>query len=347
MFLSSLVFLLPVAHGYLSNIPEINNLDQTPNIPGQDSSFVQVKTPQNLLFTGDYVCDKYSSLIQSVNDTTEFPIAFDIYVSQTIDNPDNYTLDLYFKNPWHQSYNTFTFLNVTDSTDVLSRYNPTLISHQEGFGVEFKFQFSKGLLCQFMYQFTIAYQMVHQNDTDVKSDKIFLSGSCQENQRYYPDSYAKLVSEGFRCVEYNSGFKYDGGKDWCSEFYPDGQCCKSYRNDEIVDRNTCPRVGGGSDVQVSGEPVIISGSSVVQGTLVSDDKTTTYQSVITIKNSQITPVPIADTTVDDGSVVIATAPNSEPIDPGFQFPSGFEFPSDLSYSFPTDLDFNTLVTSYV
>lgn len=238
------LLLIAVSNAFLSNIPEINKLSTNGNAKIAGAG---IKTPQDLLYSGDYVCDKFSSTIQGSNDTTEFPIDFNLYVANNAKAPEeNYTVDLYFKNPNHQSLNDFAVLNASDSKTVLERYNPQLISKQPGFGVEFKFNFSKGLLCQFLYQFTVMYQLEKQDDHSKTSDKIFLVGSCQENMRYHPDAYNDLVSQGFRCVEYNSGYKYDGGKDWCTEFYPSDQCCKSYQNDELTDRDTCPASGSSS-----------------------------------------------------------------------------------------------------
>lgn len=232
------LLLIAASNAFISNIPEINKLSTAGNAKIVGAG---IKTPQDLLYSGDYVCDKFSSTIQGSNDTTEFPIDFNLYVANNAKAPEeNYTVDLYFKNPNHQSLNDFAILNASDSETVLERYNPQLISKQPGFGVEFKFNFAKGLLCQFLYQFTVMYQLERQQDHSKTSDKIFLVGSCQENKLYHPDAYNDLVSQGFRCVEYNSGFKYDGGKDWCSEFYPSDQCCKSYQNDELTDRDTCP-----------------------------------------------------------------------------------------------------------
>ena len=204
----------------MSNLPNINK-QASPALGGVS------KTPQDLLFSGDSVCDKFSSTIQSNNDTTDFPIDFNLYVATTESAPnDNYTVDLYFKNPRHNSLNQFAILNTTDKPQALEQYNPQLISQQPGFGVEFKFDFSKGLLCQFLYEFQVIYQLERQN------------------QQYHPNDYNTLIDQGFRCVEYNSGFKYDGGKDWCSKFYPSDQCCDLYQNDELVARDTCPTKSG-------------------------------------------------------------------------------------------------------
>ena len=230
--------LLGCALSLVSNLPNINK-QASPALGGVS------KTPQDILFSGDSVCDKFSSTIQSNNDTTDFPIDFNLYVATTESAPnDNYTVDLYFKNPRHNSLNQFAILNTTDKPQALEQYNPQLISQQPGFGVEFKFDFSKGLLCQFLYEFQVIYQLERQNDTSAKSDKIFLVGSCQLNQQYHPNDYNTLIDQGFRCVEYNSGFKYDGGKDWCSKFYPSDQCCDLYQNDELVARDTCPTKSG-------------------------------------------------------------------------------------------------------
>jgi len=230
-----LLFLIPLCQGLISNFDEIF----AQPVAGM------AKTPADLSYTGDYVCDKFASVIQSTNNTDEFPVDFNLYVSNTPDAPtDNYTVDLYFRNEYHQSYNEFALFNVSESKDVLSQYNPILISKQPQFGIEFKFDFHKGLLCQFLYQFTVAYQLQHVNNTNVKSDKIFVVGSCQENKQYHYDSYSALVDQGYRCVEYNSGFKYEGGKDWCSKFYPPDQCCKSFTHDELTSRDECP---AGSD----------------------------------------------------------------------------------------------------
>ncbi|KAK6876558.1 hypothetical protein K6H11_000204 [Candida tropicalis] len=335
----SLALLPCLTQAYITNFEDVNkltDLDSTPNVPGLEND-IQVKTPQDLLFSGDYVCDKFASLIQSTNDTDEFPVDFNMYVSQTTDEGNNYTVDLYFKNPWHNTYNEFAELNITDPQLVLSKYNPTLISKQD-FGVEFKFQFSKGLLCQFMYQFTIAYQLKHQDD-DTKSDKIFLSGSCQEHARYYPEDHEYLVNKGFRCVEYNSGFKYDGGKDWCSKFYPQSQCCTSYSRDEVVDRDTCPTVSNSTDSDAVVEPIIIKGSSTIQGgNAASDDLTTTIVSKITVgtttKADTTIPVSAPVTTSDSNGKAAATTsefildPNfvidpSFIIDPSFVLDPGF------------------------
>lgn len=238
-----LLLVIAVSNALISNIPEINKL----STPGSAKVVgAGIKTPKDLLYSGDYVCDKFSSSIQSSNNTKDFPIDFNLYVANSAKAPEkNYTVDLYFKNPNHQSLNDFAVLNASDSESVLERYNPQLISKQPGFGVEFKFNFAKGLLCQFLYQFTVIYQLERQ-DQSKSSDKIFLVGSCQENKLYHPEAYNDLVSQGFRCVEYNSGYKYDGGKDWCTEFYPSEQCCKSYQNDELTDRNTCPASGSSS-----------------------------------------------------------------------------------------------------
>lgn len=238
------LLLIAASNAFISNIPEINKLSTAGNAKIVGAG---IKTPQDLLYSGDYVCDKFSSTIQGSNDTTEFPIDFNLYVANNAKAPEeNYTVDLYFKNPNHQSLNDFAILNASDSETVLERYNPQLISKQPGFGVEFKFNFAKGLLCQFLYQFTVMYQLERQQDHSKTSDKIFLVGSCQENKLYHPEAYNDLVAQGFRCVEYNSGFKYDGGKDWCTEFYPSDQCCKSYQNDELTDRDTCPASGSSS-----------------------------------------------------------------------------------------------------
>lgn len=245
--LFSLFTLVGCASAVISNLPEINKL-QSPAAGGM------VKSPANLLFSGDNVCDKFSSTIQSSNDTTEFPIDFNLYVANTAEAPnDNYTVDLYFKNPQHNSLNQFAVLNTTDKPEALDQYNPQLIS-QQSFGVEFKFDFSKGQLCQFLYEFQVIYQLESQNNTSHKSDKIFLVGSCQLNQQYHPEDYNKLIDQGFRCVEYNSGFKYDGGKDWCSKFYPSDQCCDLYENDELSGRNSCPASSSFSAVSPSTAP---------------------------------------------------------------------------------------------
>lgn len=238
-----LLFVIAVSNAFISNIPEINKL----STPGTSKiAGAGIKSPADLLYNGDYVCDKFSSTIQASNNTKDFPIDFNLYVANNNKAPEeNYTVDLYFKNPSHHSLNDFTILNASDSDAVLQRYNPQVISKQPGFGVEFKFNFEKGLLCQFLYQFTVMYQLERQ-DHSKTSDKIFLVGSCQENMRYHPDAYNDLLSQGFRCVEYNSGFKYDGGKDWCTKFYPSEQCCKSYQNDELIDRDTCPVSGTSS-----------------------------------------------------------------------------------------------------
>lgn len=249
MFISALypiLLVIAVSNAFISNIPEINKLASTGN--SKTVGGPGVKTPADLSYSGDHVCDKFSSTIQGSNNTDDFPIGFNLYVANNDKAPEeNYTIDLYFKNPAHQSLNDFAILNASDSDSVLQRYNPQLISKQPGFGVEFKFNFAKGLLCQFLYQFTVMYQLERQDDHSKTSDKIFLVGSCQENMRYHPEAYNDLVSQGFRCVEYNSGFKYDGGKDWCAEFYPSDQCCKSYQNDELTDRDTCP-AGGSTSV---------------------------------------------------------------------------------------------------
>lgn len=245
-----LLFVIAIAHAFVSNIPEINKLSTNSKAMGS------IKSSTDLLFSGQYVCDKFSSTIQSNNDTRDFPIDFNLYVANSDKDPENnYTVDLYFKNPNHRSLNDFAILNASDSNSVLEKYNPQLISKQPGFGVEFKFSFSKGMLCQFLYQFTVMYQLEKQDDNSKKSDKIFLVGSCQQNMQYYPEEYNNLVSQGFRCVEYNSGFKYDGGKDWCTQFYPSDQCCNSYQQDELTDRDNCPPKGGYTSV---GTPVMTS-----------------------------------------------------------------------------------------
>ncbi|ODV82118.1 uncharacterized protein CANTADRAFT_35325, partial [Suhomyces tanzawaensis NRRL Y-17324] len=238
-----LVALVPTILAYPSNIKEVNNLD---------SPVASVKTPQDLLFSGNYVCDKFASIIQSNNDTTDFPVSLNLYVAQSEKAPnDNYTVDLYFKNVNHRSLNLFAFLNVSDSDTVLQSYNPQLISQQPNFGVEFKFDFAKGLLCNFLYQFTIAYQLQRTNDTSYESDKIFLVGSCQENEAYFPEAYGDLIDQGYRCVEYNSGYQYEGGKDWCSKFYPSDQCCQTFQSDELASRNQCPPNASGASTFVT------------------------------------------------------------------------------------------------
>ncbi|KAK6458417.1 uncharacterized protein RJT20DRAFT_133850 [Scheffersomyces xylosifermentans] len=243
------LLVLPVVNAFVSNIEPVNKAS---NGLGEFS----MKAPADLSFSGNYVCDKYSSIIQSTNSTTNFPIDFNMYVANDEGAPnENYTVDLYFKNP--NSFNSFRLLNAS-SKEVLTQYNPTLVSAQPNFGTEFKFSFSKGLLCQFLYQFTVAYQLENTNSTRA-SDKIFLVGSCQENQRYHSDTYNYWIGKGFRCVEYNSGFKYDGGKDWCSKFYPSDQCCTSYINDEVSDRDNCP-------IGSSSENLVPPSTSLVQGT---------------------------------------------------------------------------------
>lgn len=229
--LASLFF--SFGYAFISNVPE---LQRTGSALG-----MTVKTPADLLFSGPYVCEKFSSIIQSTNNTDGFPVNFNLYVAVDENAPnDNYTVDMYFKNPYHNSLNDFAMLNVSDSKHILQHYNAKLISRQPGFGVEFKFSFAKGLLCNFLYEFTVAYQLERQSNTTETSDKIFLVGSCQLHKNYYPESHQELVKEGFRCVEYNSGFRYDGGKDWCYQFYPQDECCKTYRNDELVARGKCP-----------------------------------------------------------------------------------------------------------
>lgn len=243
MLTQVLLSLLTVSstQAFVSNIKEVNNVSGSGNSKVVTSNTGTLKTPSDLLYSGEYVCDKFSSTIQSSNSTTDFPIDFNLYVANNDKAPnDNYTIDLYFKNPNHQSLNDFAILNASDSETVLSNYNPQIISKQPGYGVEFKFNFAKGLLCQFLYQFTVLYQLERQKDHSDTSDKIFLVGSCQLNQQYHPEDYNNLISQGFRCVDYNSGFKYDGGKDWCTEFYPSDQCCKTYKNDELTGRDTCP-----------------------------------------------------------------------------------------------------------
>lgn len=226
--------------GFISNIPDVNKLGNS-----QGKTVGSMKTPSDLLYSGDHVCDKFSSTIQLSNNTNDFPISFNLYVAANEDAPnDNYTIDLYFKNPNHRSLNDFAILNASDSESVLEQYNPILISKQPGFGVEFKFNFEKGKLCQFLYQFTVMYQLEKQDDHSKTSDKIFLVGSCQENKAYHPDAYNDLIGQGFRCVEYNSGYKYDGGKDWCSKFYQASQCCDSFQNDELASRDSCPASSG-------------------------------------------------------------------------------------------------------
>lgn len=229
MYLVHLFAFISLCYGFVSNITPLSPV-----------TIGNAKTPATLTFSGDYVCDKYSSTIQSQNGTANFPVDFNLYVAASQSAPsDNYTVDFYFKNEYHQTLNEFSVLNASDSHLVLAHYNPQLISSQPNFGVEFQFNFAKGLLCQFLYQFTVAYQLQRLDNPAIVSDKIFLVGSCQLNQQFHPAAYADLTGQGYRCVEYNSGYKYDGGMDWCSQFYPVDQCCKSYDNDELATRNAC------------------------------------------------------------------------------------------------------------
>lgn len=238
------------------NIPQINRMQAPAGAVGG------IKSAADLLYSGEYVCDKFASTIQLANASDAFPVDFNLYVANSAQAPnDNYTVDLYFKNPNHQLTNDFAILNTSDQQLVLEKYNPLIILTQPGFGVEFKFSFAKGLLCQFMYEFTVLYQLESQSDHSKTSDKIFLVGSCQQNAQFYPDEHQELVSQGFRCLEYNSGFEYDGGEDWCSKFYPLDQCCKTYEHDELSARDTCPALALSLGYTSLGEPT----SSVYSG----------------------------------------------------------------------------------
>lgn len=234
MKLLTIFTIIVTVNALVSNIPSIQSKSPITGSP------IAVKNPQTLTFSGSRVCDKYASIIQANNNTKDFPTSFNMFVQGSESAPDdNYTVDLFFKNPRNRNLNEFSLLNITDSPEELSQYNPITVSQQPDFGVEFKFNLAKGLLCQLLYKFTIMYQMQSKEDPSYQSEKVFLVGSCQLNREYYPDMHNRLLGEGFICKEYNSGFKYNGGKNWCSTFYQYDQCCDEYSNDVLESRDSC------------------------------------------------------------------------------------------------------------
>lgn len=213
------LYLFTISFAFITNLKSFGQSNV-----GKLGGFVS-KNPATLEFSGSHVCDKYSTILKYGNNT-DFPVIYNMYI---VESDGNYTIDVYFKNL--KTTNEFSLFNVTDRTK-LETFNPVLVSTQEN-GIEVKLNMSKGLLCQFLYKFTVAYQL-KSNSTE--SDKILLAGSCQLNERYYPEEYNNYISQGFKCMDYNSDFRFSGGVDTCHVQYDGNQCCQTYENDEIVSR---------------------------------------------------------------------------------------------------------------